>query len=156
MTDTWNAELYGDKYAFVWKLDFSVIELLAPQPRERILDLGCGTGQLTGQIAQSGAAVVGLDNSPVMIDEARRLHPQLEFREADAQEFDVPEPVDAVFSNAALRWITKPTSLVGCIAWVFKPIGRRVWLEPRKAMEHDSQRWAVSEMVERCKRDGLQ
>ena len=124
MTDTWNAELYDDKHSFVWKLGSSVVELLAPQPGERVLDLGCGTGQLTAQIAQSGATVVGLDNSPAMIEEARRQYPQLEFREADAHDFDVAEPFDAVFSNAALHWITEPARVVECIARALKPQGR--------------------------------
>ncbi|MCA9119667.1 MAG: class I SAM-dependent methyltransferase [Planctomycetales bacterium] len=76
-----------------------------------MLDLGCGTGQLTAQIAQSGATVVGLDNSPAMANEARRLYPQLEFREADARDFDVAEPFDAVFSNAVLhRIVTQQSS----------------------------------------------
>lgn len=124
MTDTWNAELYDDKHSFVWKLGSSVVELLAPQPGERILDLGCGTGQLTAQIAQSGATVVGIDNSPAMIEEARRSYPQLHFREADAHDFDVAEPFDAVFSNAVLHWITEPDRVVGCIARALKPKGR--------------------------------
>jgi len=60
--------LYDGKHSFVWKLGASVIELLAPQFGERILDVGCGTGQLTAQIAESGATVIGLDSSPAMID----------------------------------------------------------------------------------------
>lgn len=124
MTDSWNAELYDDKHSFVWKLGSSVIELLAPQPGERILDLGCGTGQLTAQIAETGAEVIGLDNSPAMIEEARRLYPQLQFREADAHDFDVAEPFDAVFSNAVLHWITEPDRVVRCIAQALKPNGR--------------------------------
>ncbi len=124
MTDTWNAELYDDKHSFVWKLGSSVVELLAPQPGERILDLGCGTGQLTALIAETGAEVVGLDNSPAMVEEARRLHPQLEFKEADAHDFDVAEPFDAVFSNAALHWIKEPDKVVACIAQSLKQDGR--------------------------------
>jgi len=126
VTDTWNAGLYDDKHSFVWKLGSSVVELLAPQPGERILDLGCGTGQLTAQIAETGAEVVGLDNSPAMIEEARRLYSQLKFQEADAHDFDVAKPCDAVFSNAVLHWITEPDRVVGCIGRALKPQGRVV------------------------------
>ena len=66
--DQWEPELYDDKHSFVWKLGASVIQLLAPQPGERVLDVGCGTGQLTAQIAESGARVVGMDHSPAMIE----------------------------------------------------------------------------------------
>ena len=124
MTDCWNAELYDGKHSFVWKLGSSVVDLLAPQPGERILDVGCGTGQLTAQIAQTGALVVGMDNSPAMIEEARRLYPQLEFLEADAHDFDVAESFDAVFSNATLHWVTEPDRVVGCITRALKPEGR--------------------------------
>lgn len=123
-TDQWKPDLYDDKHSFVWKLGASVVELLAPQPGERILDVGCGTGQLTARIAESGADVVGLDNSPGMIDEARRLFPQLEFQLADAHDFEVLQPFDAVFSNAALHWISEPDKVVQCIANALKDDGR--------------------------------
>ena len=122
--DQWKPELYDNKHSFVWKLASSVVELLAPRPGERILDVGCGTGQLTAQIAESGAEVVGLDNSPAMIEEARRLHPQVQFQLGDAHEFGVPEPLDAVFSNAALHWITEPENVVDCISRALKHDGR--------------------------------
>ncbi len=122
--DQWSPNLYDGKHSFVWKFGASVIELLSPQPSERILDVGCGTGQLTAQIAETGASVVGLDNSPAMIEEARRLFPKLEFKLADAHDFDVDESFDGVFSNAALHWINEPDKVVACIAGSLKPNGR--------------------------------
>src|SRR5262245_57670004 len=101
---TWDAALYDQKNAFVWKHGAGVIELLAPQAGERILDLGCGTGHLTNQIASAGTTVVGIDKSTTMIEEARRLYPELRFEEADAVSFSFDEPFDAVFSNAAIHW----------------------------------------------------
>ncbi len=85
----WNAELYDNKHSFVWKLASSVVELLDPQPGERILDIGCGTGTLTAKIAESGAAVTGLDSSPAMIEEARRVNPQVEFVRDDFADSDI-------------------------------------------------------------------
>ena len=123
-SDQWQPELYDSKHAFVWELGALVIELLAPQVGERILDVGCGTGQLTAQIAETGATVVGIDNSSAMLDEARRLFPALQFQLHDAHEFNFAEPFDAVFSNAALHWITDPDKVVGCIARAIKPGGR--------------------------------
>ncbi len=124
MSDQWKPDLYDGKHSFVWKLGASVIELLAPQPGERILDVGCGTGQLTAQIAESGASVIGIDNSPAMIDEARGMFPEIEFKLADAHDLQTDELFDAVFSNAALHWIKDPDKVVECVAGALKPNGR--------------------------------
>ena len=122
--DQWAPDLYDEKHSFVWKLGSSVIEILDPQPGERILDIGCGLGQLTAQIAASGAEVVGLDSSRAMVDEACRLYPELEFRLGDVQCLELDETFDAVFSNAALHWIRTPESAASCIARALKPAGR--------------------------------
>lgn len=126
--DQWSPNLYDRKHSFVWKFGASVIELLSPQPGERILDIGCGTGQLTAQIAETRASVVGLDHSPAMIEEARRLFPEVEFRLADAHAFHVDGLFDGVFSNAALHWIKDPEKAVGCIADALKT-NRRMAVE---------------------------
>jgi len=57
--------LYDAKHAFVWEKAKGVVDLLAAKPGERILDLGCGTGTLTAEIAASGAKVVGIDSSAI-------------------------------------------------------------------------------------------
>ena len=102
---SWDAELYEARHGFVWKYGESLIELLDPKGGERILDLGCGTGQLTHKIAESGADVIGLDASPEMIGQARQNFPTLQFVLQDAASMDFAEEFDAVFSNAALHWI---------------------------------------------------
>jgi trans-aconitate 2-methyltransferase len=125
-TKTWDAALYDGKHSFVWKYGAGVIELLAPQPGERILDLGCGTGHLTAQIAAAGAEVVGIDKSPDMIDEARKSYPTLRFEVADGADFAFDAPFDAIFSNAALHWMTEPERVVVCMARALKTGGRLV------------------------------
>jgi trans-aconitate 2-methyltransferase len=122
----WDPRGYDQKNSFVWKLGAGVIELLAPQTGERILDLGCGTGHLTNQISATGAEVVGLDKSPKMIDQARQLYPQLQFVIADAEHFHFNEPFDAVFSNAAIHWIKDQRAVARCIWESLKPGGRFV------------------------------
>jgi len=125
-SQAWNAELYDDRHAFVWKHGASVVALLNPQPGERVLDLGCGTGHLTAQIAAAGAEVVGIDASAAMIDEARRTYPKLEFVTADAREYRGPTAFDAVFSNAALHWIRPPEAAAATIAAALRTGGRLV------------------------------
>lgn len=121
---TWDANLYNEKHSFVWKKAAGLLELLAPQSGERILDVGCGTGHLTAQIASAGAEVVGLDSSPEMIREAREKFPQVRFEVGDAKEIRLAETFDAVFSNATLHWIREPERVIAGIHRVLKPAGR--------------------------------
>lgn len=125
-TKKWDASLYESKHSFVWERGADLLELLAAQPGERILDLGCGTGHLTARIAEAGANVVGLDNSPEMIAEARRNYSELEFIVADAREFRFEKPFDAVFSNAMLHWVPEPERVAQSIGEALVTGGRFV------------------------------
>jgi trans-aconitate 2-methyltransferase len=104
----WNAKLYNAKHDFVWKYGSDVVSLLDPQAGERILDLGCGTGHLTAQIAESGAKVTGVDRSAEMVAAARLAYPKLIFEISDATNLSFQEEFEAVFSNAMLHWIHEP------------------------------------------------
>jgi ubiquinone/menaquinone biosynthesis C-methylase UbiE len=127
MADTnWDAALYETRHAFVWEKARSLAKLLDPQPGERILDLGCGTGQLTSEIAAHGTVVVGVDRSSQMIEEARKNFPSLEFVVGDARALPFSEEFDAVFSNAVLHWIPEAEQAVAGIARALKPGGRFV------------------------------
>ncbi|HZP25691.1 MAG TPA: methyltransferase domain-containing protein [Dehalococcoidia bacterium] len=122
----WDSASYDRNFAFVWQYGESLIELLAPQPGERILDVGSGTGHLTARIAESGAEAVGLDADADMIARARENYPACEFVQANAVSFAFEEPFDAVFSNATLHWVKPPEAAARCIATVLKPGGRFV------------------------------
>lgn len=127
MTDRrWDSALYEAHHGFVSRLGEGLIDLLAPQPGERILDLGCGTGHLTQQIADSGACVTGLDSDPAMLRQARANYPQLRFIQADGQDFQVDAPYDAIFSNAALHWMPDADGAAACMARALRPGGRLV------------------------------
>jgi trans-aconitate 2-methyltransferase len=125
-TTHWDATRYDGHHAFVWQQGVVLLELLAPRPGERILDLGCGTGHLTAQIAAAGAEVVGLDLAPTMIEQARRTYAQLRFVTGDARDFAFDQPFDAVLSNAALHWVKPPEKVIACVARALKPGGRFV------------------------------
>ena len=120
----WDAGLYDTKHAFVWEKAKGVVDLLAAKSGERILDLGCGTGTLTAEIASRGAEVIGVDRSDEMIDEARKKFPAIRFEVGDARELNFSQEFDAVFSNAALHWIPEAERVVQGIAEALRPGGR--------------------------------
>jgi trans-aconitate methyltransferase len=122
----WNANLYDAKHAFVWKFGADLVPLLAPQSGERVLDIGCGTGHLTAQIAESGAHVVGVDRSPEMAGAAQRAYPKLHFEVADARKLPYRAEFDAVFSNATLHWIREPELVIQNVWNALGPGGRFV------------------------------
>jgi trans-aconitate methyltransferase len=107
---TWNTEAYAANGRFVATLAGGVVALLAPQPGEHILDLGCGDGALTEQLAATGAIVTGVDASPSMLAAARErsIHSANSFAldHHDATALPYNQQFDAVFSNAALHWIS--------------------------------------------------
>ncbi|MEH2108121.1 class I SAM-dependent methyltransferase [Nostoc sp.] len=125
-SNNWNTALYQDKHAFVWLYGEDLLKLLNPQPGESILDLGCGTGQLTEKIAQAGAEVLGVDYASEMIEKARENYPHIRFDVADARNFQVDKPLDAVFSNAVLHWVKEADSAIASIHQSLKPGGRFV------------------------------
>jgi len=122
----WNAELYDDKHAFVFHYGQNVLDVLEIKPGERILDLGCGTGHLTGEIQQLGGEVVGIDSSAEMVAQAKAIYPGIDFRVASGADFQFDKPFDAVFSNATLHWIHEADEVIKCVYNCLKPGGRFV------------------------------
>jgi trans-aconitate methyltransferase len=121
---TWNAEAYARNARFVSDLGAPVVELLAPQPGERILDLGCGDGALTEKLVAMGCSVVGVDGSPEFVDAARARG--LDVRIADGERLSFHEEFDAVLSNAALHWMKRADDVIDGVWRALKPGGRFV------------------------------
>jgi SAM-dependent methyltransferase len=125
MTQNWNAEQYGKVGAFVHQLAGGVVEWLAPQPGERILDLGCGDGQLSARLAATGAIVTGVDASAEMVAAARARG--IDAIEASAERLPFPDTsFDAIFSNAALHWVRNQDAMLSETHRVLRPGGRFV------------------------------
>ena len=120
---TWNAANYARNARFVSDLGQPALELLNPQPGERILDLGCGDGALTARLAEV-ATVVGVDASPDMISAACARG--LDARVADAQQLGFNGEFDAVFTNAAMHWMPRTDDVVRGVARSLRPGGRFV------------------------------
>ncbi len=118
--NTWDDQLYNEKHNFVYGHGVGLIDLLAPQSHERILNMGCGSGELTAKINESASSVVGIDSSPEMIAKAKFQFPTCDFQVADVADFRDVEPFDALFSNASLHWVLDYkgaiSSMYACLA----------------------------------------
>ena len=83
MERNWDAQAYDQQHRYVFEMGAGLVDDLNPQAGEAVLDLGCGTGHLSNEIAQRGVTVVGIDRSVEMIAKAARSYPDLEFAVAD-------------------------------------------------------------------------
>jgi len=122
----WKTELYDNKLGFVSEYGKEIVELLSPAPGEKIFDLGCGTGDLAYEISKSGATVTGMDYSAEMIAKAREKYPTIHFLSGNAEQFQLNESFDAVFSNAALHWMKNAKQVVENVWNILNSGGRFV------------------------------
>jgi SAM-dependent methyltransferase len=121
---TWDPERYARNARFVSDLGAPVVELLAPRAGERVLDLGCGDGVLTAELVRRGCEVVGVDGSAEQVAGARARG--LDARVADGHDLRFESEFDAVFSNAALHWMTRPEAVIDGVFRALRPGGRFV------------------------------
>ena len=124
--DHWNAQAYDGHHSFVSKYGHSLLDLLNPTEGESIVDLGCGTGDLAHKMAQAGAHVKGIDQSPSMINQAQEKYPDLSFQIMSATELPYQKEYDAIFSNAVLHWVKPPEEALSGIYQSLKTQGRFV------------------------------
>jgi SAM-dependent methyltransferase len=125
MTSRWDAALYDSRLGFVSGFGENLVDVLEPKPGERILDIGCGSGDLAARIAETGATVFGIDASPEMIAAARDKYgdrKEIEFHVAGAESFSIGEQVDAAFSNAALHWVKDARGAAASIWSAVRPV----------------------------------
>jgi trans-aconitate 2-methyltransferase len=113
--DTWDPERYGRFAAERAAPLFDLLALVRPVPGGRVVDLGCGSGELTAQLHRLLAAgeTLGLDSSPAMLERATPLAAGgLRFELGDIAGFG-DGGWDVVFSNAALHWLPDHEALFG-------------------------------------------
>jgi trans-aconitate methyltransferase len=123
-TQKWDPSQYARNARFVSELGQPVVDLLAPQPGERILDLGCGDGALTVHFRELGCDVVAVDASPEQVAATQALGIEASVVDARALPFD--REFDAVFSNAVLHWVHPPESAIDGVWRALKSGGRFV------------------------------
>ena len=124
MEKTWDPSTYASNAAFVPAHGVALLDLLAPGPGMRVLDVGCGDGVLSEQIATRGAQVVGVDASPAMAEAARSRG--LDARTLSAERLPFEHEFDAAFSNAALHWVKDQDAALAGIRRALRPGARFV------------------------------
>jgi trans-aconitate 2-methyltransferase len=127
----WNAEEYSRQSALQKAMAAEVLALLSLHGMERVLDVGCGDGRITAEIAARlpHGSVVGIDPSHQMIDFALSHfgadhNPRLQFQVADARDLPFQEEFDLVVSFNALHWIPDQNATLRSIYRALKPPGR--------------------------------
>lgn len=105
----WNPHIYNQYKTERSAPFFDLLALVAPKENMKIIDLGCGTGELTRQLAEAlpGSLVTGIDSSEEMLHEAAAYNSEsIQFKVKSVEEqLDSDEKWDLVFSNAALQWV---------------------------------------------------
>jgi trans-aconitate methyltransferase len=147
----WDPQTYAQHGRFVSDLGAGVVDLLAPRPGERILDLGCGDGALTEKLVAAGAEVVAVDASAEQVAAARARG--LDARVALAESLPFTAEFDAVFSNAALHWMRDASAVVASVRRALRPGGRFV-AEMGGAGNVAAIRTALAQALDRRGRDG--
>ena len=123
-TNKWNAAAYDEHARFVSDLGSPVLNLLAPKSGERILDVGCGDGELTLKIISAGADVVGIDASAEFVSAADSKG--IDARQLQIEQMPFDQEFDAAFSNAVLHWVKSSQLAAERIFASLRPGGRFV------------------------------
>lgn len=122
----WSPDLYDSHHRYVSRYGKELVELLKPMPEEMVLDIGCGTADLSHLITLEGAYVVGIDSNQQMLISGREKFPDLDLRCMKAEEMVFDQEFDAVFSNAVFHWIEHLDLVAAGMFRALKPGGRFV------------------------------
>lgn len=157
----WNAAAYDRIAGLQQAMAGEVLGLLTVSGSERVLDVGCGNGKITGEVASRvpSGSVVGVDPSHAMVEFASQHfstpgHRNLSFRVGDARTLPFQEEFDLVISFNALHWVQEQDAALAGIRSALKPGGRAhlrlVPAGPRRSLEDVIQdtarrpRWAAA------------
>ena len=140
----WDAAAYAANSEIQLSWARELIERLNLQGHERVMDVGCGDGKISAEIAARlpNGSVTGVDISPQMVEFARAHHrggtvKNLQFKVMDARALQSPQPVDFIFSNAALHWVNDHEKFLRGASAILKTGGRLVVSCGGKGNAHD-------------------
>lgn len=116
---SWNPEQY-ERFKAERKQPFlDLLSLVEHHPRMRVVDLGCGTGELTRELHEHVRAdeTIGIDSSETMLLKSNAFGGEmLHFVRGDIEAFVADRPFDLIFSNAALQWVPHHHALLRRLA----------------------------------------
>jgi trans-aconitate 2-methyltransferase len=150
-TDTWNAAQYNRFQREREQPFVDLMHLVEIRPGMRVVDLGCGTGELTRRLHEHLGAreTLGIDRSPNMLTEHRSKETPngLRFEVGTIESFPPPgEAFDVIFSNAALHWIADHERLLKRLADALAPSGQLLFQIP--ASHGDDSHQVADDLIE--------
>ncbi len=132
-TYQWNPADYAQNSQGQERWARELLELATIRPGDHVLDIGCGDGRMTAEIARRAVQgrVVGVDRSDAMVDFARQTfppaeYPNLSFSRADARKLPFDHEFTLVYSSAVLHWMREHQLVLAGIARALRPGGRVV------------------------------
>jgi len=155
--DTWDPaqyERFRDERARPF---LDLLALVRPRPGMRVVDLGCGTGELTARLHDEVAAgeTLGIDRSEAMLARARPLaEGGLRFEAGDIAAFAARAAYDLVFSNAALHWVDDHAALFARLTAALR-LGGQLAVQMPANFDHPSHVVAAEIAAEAPFRDAL-
>lgn len=146
----WNPSLYLQFASERTRPAAELLARIAKPSASYIADLGCGPGNSTELLraAWPDAAIVGVDTSPAMLDQAQKALPDCQFVNADICQWQPEQPLDVLYANASLQWVPDHPTLFPYLASLLAKDGVLAvqmpdnWEEP----SHASMRQAANEL----------
>ncbi|TDN56516.1 trans-aconitate 2-methyltransferase [Scandinavium goeteborgense] len=138
----WNPSLYLQFASERTRPAAELLARIAKPSAKHIADLGCGPGNSTELLrgAWPDAVITGVDNSPAMLDKAQKALPDCQFVNADIGAWQPEQPLDVLYANASLQWVSGHPTLFPHLASLLAKDGVLAvqmpdnWQEPSHAL----------------------